>query len=312
MKRDFTKFMIALALAVVATVSLGSFDWKEAPPTNTGTVKTFHVVPADATYYSDMVRRFDGNTVFKFSIANWNTVMGNCNSGDKILLYPGTYTPGSTLNVTKGVTIEGATGNRNDVIIDADTSDVVAFTLSAAADYAQIKNLTIDKADSTVELTSINGITIAALCPGVIVDNVSIASDIAGAGPVVDYGIYSESADTTVRNCAFLGCRTPIGVVGSAAHRAVIDHNYFLSTVSTTVAVTLTTGDYHRVTNNLFDLEAAASDAVALTNVAQGFIADNYMNVAMTGSNFASSGSNTINFVKNMESDGTGSVWVTQ
>ena len=233
--------VLALALVFAGTVAAGYFGGVGSSP------RVFHIVENTSTAYSNLVRVYGGENVFRFS--NFADAMGEVQggTGDRIVFHEGDYVITSTLTINKGaVIVESFSGNPYDVRLEASTNSVVGFTFTTAADGAQLRNmvLTMDAHTRTV----LDGIIVPTTTDGVVISGMTIVGD----GLAVDaVGIDSEANRLIVKNCRFELVRLPIQSLGT---KVIVNGNYFASTVSGTVALDLQDGDYHQVFDNYFDM----------------------------------------------------------
>lgn len=195
-----------------------------------GARKTFHVVPSGSTVYSDLVRKYGPDYVFKGNGATDGTVLasaiGKCTTGgnDVIKLYPGTYVAGAVVTIAKGVTIEGATGNAADTIWDCDTTDCDAFIISAAG--VTLRGFSIDEPAAGVTDT-ITSTGVGTIIDNVIVQGGNITSTTATMNLTGNYtkvkncdlrliqkGVLLGGSYSTISGCVITGTDTTAGGFG--------------------------------------------------------------------------------------------------
>jgi hypothetical protein len=223
-----------------------------------GSPRTFYVASI-AGVYNELCQKYGGNNCFlgtnqkPIVDALSQTMAGR---GDRILIFPGTYTTsgtsadGTAITISKAnVTIESATGNAADVNIVAE-SDCELFSLAATADGTQFKNLAITP--DTSGTTPQDGIEVISGCAGVVIDGcVFVGAD---AGTVA---IDSEGDRLVVKNCRFEDFKYAIQSNGA---NCVFENNYFNTDNTAAVCLELTAGNWCEVLRNRFDASGGTGD----------------------------------------------------
>ncbi|MFA5897985.1 MAG: hypothetical protein WC829_02610 [Hyphomicrobium sp.] len=271
-----------------------------------GIARVFHVTTAGAAIYSELADKYGADNV-KQSNSGQGIVdaLSMCVSGrgDKIRVWPGTYTPTATITINKTcVTIEGAIPNPAATIIASTTSGVVAFTFAATGDYSTVRNMTI--------LMDVTGpsdcIIVPTSCPGVTLESLIIPNGADTAGLT---GIDAESDYLTVENCRIFGVKLAIQSLGINCR---FRGNHIVSNLASAVGLDMQDGDNHLVENNVFDLLHVTTTACVKIGTSakcnQVSFKNNSYNTA-AAANITNGNSSTLGQYGDIVSDVTTAVW---
>jgi len=237
-----------------------------------GFTKVFHVVAYGSNYYSDLVAKYGADNVFRAASATaedvpFRTAVSMCLTGrnDQIKVYPGTYSFAAVVTVDKGCTIESATGNENDVVIDLDTAKCAAFIASGVG--VKIRNMVFTEAT-----TGTNNM-ITASGAGFTMENcvVNCAAAVSAAATVVLSG-----ARAVVRGCRL---HNPYkGILFSACTGGLVENNYVNMTTNNSAAFGIgATGTctYNSIRNNNVSAVTDSMPYSILTGTTLGLLQDN-------------------------------------